>query len=90
MSSWVIKSLSLALRLLLLLAGLVFTASLLVAAVLLLAVWLLRALWARLRGRPVQAWSFQVRRPAPWQGRPAGRAAQGRGDVIDVKPRELP
>ena len=90
MRSWILKIVGLALRLLLLLAGLVFTASLLCAAVVVLGVWLLRALWARLTGRPVQAWTFRVRRQAPWQRPHNGRAAKLAGDVIDVQPRELP
>lgn len=90
MRDGILKVIGLALRLLLLLAGLVFTASLLCAAVLVLGVWLLRALWARLTGRPVQAWTFRVHRQAPWQRPHTGRATKSAGDVIDVQPRELP
>jgi hypothetical protein len=90
MRSWILKIIGLSLRLLLLLAGLVFTASLLCAAVVVLGVWLLRALWAKLSGRPVQAWTFRLRRQAPWQRPPTGRAAKPASDVIDVQPRELP
>lgn len=81
-------------RLVLLLAGLVFLASLLLAALLLLALWLLRALWARLSGRPVQPWTFQVNRQAMWnrfyrtpeQGRSAPRDDS---NVIDVEIKEV-
>jgi len=90
MRAWILKIVGFALRLLLLLAGLVFTASLVVAAAVVLVLWLLRALWARLNGRPVQAWTFQVRRQAPWQRPHAGRAVKPADDVIDVQPRELP
>lgn len=76
----------------LLLVGLVFVASLFVAAGLLLAVWLLRALWAKLTGRPVQPWVFQVNRQAMWnrfyrapgQAQGAGRSARNDADVIDA------
>ena len=44
---------SFALRLLLLVAGLVFTISLALAALVVLVLWGLRVLWARLTGRPV-------------------------------------
>lgn len=81
-------------RLVLLLAGLVFLASLLVAALLLMGVWLLRALWARLTGRPVQPWTFQVDRQAMWSrfyrapgdGQPAQR---DQSQVIDVQTKEI-
>lgn len=81
-------------RLLLLLAGLVFLASLLLAALLLLAVWLLRALWARLNGRAVQPWTFQVNRQAMWSRfyRAPGQRGAGQRDqsqVIDVETKEV-
>lgn len=88
------------LRIVLLLMGLVFFLSLLAAAMVLLALWSLRALWARLMGRPVQPWTFQVLRRAQWQrfyrGAQPG-SAQGPvhetpqdADIIDVVPREIP
>ena len=78
---------ALLLRTLLLLLGLVAVLSLLAVALLLLALWLVRALWARLTGRPVAAWQFQVMRRAQWQrfyraGRP-GRAHDS--EVIDAQ-----
>ena len=82
------------LRTVLLLAGLVFVASLLLGGLLLLAVWLLRAFWARLSGRPVQPWSFQINRQAMWSRfyRPPGRAPSPRhdqSDVIDAEVKEV-
>jgi len=50
------------LRALLLLAGLVFFASVMLAAAFLLTLWLIRALWARVTGRPVTPWVFQMNR----------------------------
>ncbi len=81
-------------RLVLLLAGLVFLASLLLAALLLMAVWLLRAFWARLTGRPVQPWTFQVNRQAMWSRfyrAPGQRRASERDEsqVIDVQSKEV-
>ena len=81
-------------RLVLLLAGLFFLASLLVAALLVLAVWLVRAFWARLTGRPVQPWTFQVNRQAMWSRfyRPSGHDPAPRrddSDVIDVEIKEI-
>lgn len=74
------------LRTVLLLAGLVFVASLLLAVVLVLAVWLLRAFWARLSGRPVQPWTFQINRQAMWNRfyRPPGHGQSPRRDASDV------
>ena len=77
----------------LLLAGLVVLASVLMAAGVLMAVWLLRALWAKLTGRPVQPWTFQVNRQAMWNryyrapghAQGADRAARHDADVIDAE-----
>ena len=77
----------------LLLAGLVVLASVLMAAGVLMAVWLLRALWAKLTGKPVQPWTFQVNRQAMWnryyrapgQTPDAGRAARHDAEVIDAE-----
>lgn len=91
MLSRVMRSiLGLVLRVVLLLAGLVFLVSLLAAALLVLVVWLLRALWARLTGKPVQPWTFQINRQAMWnrfhQAQGGGQAAAGdQSDVIDVE-----
>jgi len=76
------------------LAGLVFFASLLVAALLVLAVWLLRALWAKLTGRPVSPWTFQVNRQAVWDRfyrRPSGHGATASrdDDVVDAQVRDV-
>ena len=85
------------LRIVLLFAGLVFFLGLVFAACVLLAIWLVRALWARLTGRPVAPWTFQVNRQAMWNRfyRPPG-AQQGSpapqrddSDVIDVEPKEI-
>jgi hypothetical protein len=86
--------LNILLRAVLLVMGLVFLLSLLIVASLLLALWLLRALWARLTGRPVQPWTFQVMRRAQWERfyRAGGMAPQGRADdadVIDVQARQV-
>ena len=53
-------------RLVLMAAGFIFIASLMAAGLLLMAVWLLRALFARLTGRPVTPWAFQMNRQAVW------------------------
>lgn len=89
-------------RVAMLAAGLFFLASVLVMALVLLGVWLLRAVWAKLTGRPVNPWKFQVNRQAMWNrfyrppgsGRGAGPvqgAAQRRddADVIDVEPKAI-
>ena len=76
----------------LLLAGLVVLASVLLAAGVLMAVWLTRALWAKLTGRPVQPWTFQVNRQAMWsryyrtpgQGHGADSATRHDAEVIDA------
>jgi len=78
----------------LLLAGLIFVASLLVVALLVLGLWLLRALWAKLTGRPISPWTFQVNRQAMWQRfyrPPAPGAAPRRddADVIDAEVKEI-
>lgn len=82
------------LRMVLLLAGLIFVASLLVVALLVLALWLLRALWAKLTGRPISPWTFQVNRQAMWQRfyRPSAPGAAPRrddADVIDAEVKEI-
>jgi NADH:ubiquinone oxidoreductase subunit H len=93
--------LSLLLRAVLVLAGLVFAASLVLVFVLLLALWSVRALWGRLTGRPVspfvvrfgprQGFEDMMRRArAPASRTPRVDAARGRardGDVSDVEPR---
>lgn len=81
-------------RIVLLLAGLIFLVSLLAAALLLLALWLLRSLWARLNGRPVPPWTFQVNRQAMWSRfyrAPGQRQAPERDEsqVIDVQSKEI-
>jgi hypothetical protein len=81
-------------RVVLVLAGLVFMASLLAAALLVLVVWLLRAAWARLTGRPVSPWTFQVNRQAMWnrfyRAPGAGGARQhDESDVIDAEVKEV-
>ncbi len=84
---------SLIFRVGLLLAGLLFLVSLLLAVGVLLVVWLLRALWAKLTGRSVQPWTFQVNRQAMWsrfyrapgQAPGAARSARNDGDVIDAE-----
>ncbi len=91
----VVKSLlRFVLRLGLLLAGLVFFASVLAAGMLLLSVWLLRALWARLTGKPVQPWVFQMNTRPPWQRarQPGGfgaSPAQSSADVVDAEVRDV-
>lgn len=94
MADFVRFSLSLVVRVGLLLAGLVFFASLLAAGMVLLSVWLLRALWAKITGKPVLPWVFQMNRRPPWQ-----KAGQGTGfstaqthagaDVIDAEVTEV-
>lgn len=91
-------------RFVLWLASLVFFLSLLAAGLVILLVWLLRALWAKLLGRPVSPWTFQVNRQAAWQGfyrQQAGRGPAGfrrddvvddnvvDADVIDVEPKRI-
>jgi hypothetical protein len=87
---------SLIVRVAMLVAGLIFLASVLAMALILLGVWLLRAIWAKLTGRPVNPWVFQMDRQAMWnrfyrppgQGRGAGQTAAQRrehADVIDVE-----
>ena len=87
----------LVLRIVLLFAGLIFFVGLMFAACVLLALWLARALWARLTGRPVVPWTFQVNRQAMWNrfyrapGSQQASPAQRRddSDVIDVEPKEI-
>ncbi len=79
------------LRLGLLLAGLVFFASLMVMAGVVLLLWLLRALWAKLTGRPVQPWVFQMSRRPPWQRGGFPGAPSNRDDnVVDAEVRVRP
>jgi hypothetical protein len=82
-------------RLALLLAGLVFFASLLAAGLVLLILWLLRALWAKLTGKPISPWTFQMNRQAMWQrfnqggfGQP-GRATPSTDNVVDAEVTEV-
>ena len=82
------------LRAVLMLAGLVFVGSLLLAGSLVLLLWLVRALWAKLTGRPVNAWTFQINRQAvmdrfyraPGQG---GASHPDDSDVIDAEVKEV-
>lgn len=94
MADFVRSILGLVLRLGLLLAGLVFFASVLAAGLLLLTLWMLRALWAKVTGKPVQPWVFQMNRRPPWaQGaRGAGFGAPpaaSSADVIDAEVRDV-
>jgi len=84
--------LGLIVRIGLFLAGLVFFASLLAAALLVLAVWLVRALWAKLTGRPVSPWTFQINRRGAWDRfyRRSSGAAPARDDtVVDAQVRDV-
>ena len=82
-------------RTVLFLAGLVFMASLLTISLLVLTVWLVRAVAARLSGRPVRPWTFQInRRAAMWRGfnrasASAGPRKRDESTVIDVEPKEI-
>ena len=94
MADFVRSILGLVLRLGLLVAGLVFFASVLAAGLLFLALWLLRALWAKVTGKPVQPWVFQMNRRPPWAqgGRGAGFGApqaKSSEDVIDAEVRDV-
>lgn len=94
MGDFVRSILALMLRLGLLLAGLVFFASVLAVGLLLLSLWLLRALWAKITGKPVQPWVFQMMRRPPWQqggrGSGFGGAPQpSTDDVIDAEVRDV-
>jgi hypothetical protein len=91
MAEFVRSILGFVLRLGLLLAGLVFFASVLSVGLLLLALWLLRALWAKVTGRPVQPWVFQMNRRPPWQqAHPSGSGrAPSSADVIDAEARDV-
>lgn len=94
MAEFVRSILGLVLRLGLLLAGLVFFASVLAAGLVLLSVWLLRALWAKVTGKPVQPWVFQMKRRPPWQqanpgGGFGGAPLQASDDVIDAEARDV-
>jgi hypothetical protein len=85
---------SVILRVALLLAAVVFVASLLLVAGLVLSVWLVRAFWARLTGKPVAPWTFQVNRQAMWgkfypQGRSGGSTPHDDSNVIDVEPKQI-
>ena len=90
MSDVLLKLLGFVVRIGLLLAALVFFASLMVAGAVVLIVWLLRALWAKLTGRPVNPWAFQVNRQTVWRrfnqagfGQPG--TANRPDDVVDVE-----
>ena len=92
-------------RVAMLVAGLIFLASVLAMALILLGVWLLRAIWAKLTGRPVNPWVFQMDRQAMWnrfyrppgQGRGPGQTAAQRrehadvidAEVMDVEPKAI-
>lgn len=56
-----------AVRIALMLIGLVFFVSLLTVAALLALLWGARALWARLTGQPVMPWSMRMSPRAGWQ-----------------------
>lgn len=83
---------SLIVRVAMLVAGLIFLASVLAMALILLGVWLLRAIWAKLTGRPVNPWVFQMDRQAMWnrfyrppgQGHGPGQTAAQRREYADV------
>lgn len=88
MTDVLLKLLGWVVRLGLALAGAVFFVSLLAAGLLVLGVWLLRALWAKLTGRPVSPWTFQMKRPMWQRSDPHGRARPGGaapGDVVDAE-----
>ncbi len=88
MTDLLLSLLGLIVRIGLFLAGLVFFASLLAAALLVLAVWLVRALWAKLTGRPVSPWTFQVNRKAVWDRfyrRSSGAAPSRDHNVVDAE-----
>jgi hypothetical protein len=77
--------LSLVLRVLAVIAGLVFAASLAVVAVLALSFWGLRAAWARLTGRPVAPFAVRINPLGAWSRgmRSAGAASRTpRADVV--------
>ncbi len=81
-------------RLVLLLAGLVFFASVLATGFVVLSVWLLRALWAKVTGKPVQPWIFQMNRQTAWQHfyqRGQGQQAQAAdpGNVVDAEAKDV-
>jgi len=81
-------------RLVLMAAGFIFIASLMAAGLLLMAVWLLRALFARLTGRPVTPWAFQMNRQAVWSRfyKAPGQTSEANhrsADVIDAEVKEV-
>jgi hypothetical protein len=81
-------------RLVLMVAGFIFIASLMAAGLLLLVVWLLRALFARLTGRPVTPWAFQMNRQAVWSRfyKTPGQTSEANhrpADVIDAEVKEV-
>ena len=91
-----------AVRIMLMLVGLVFFLCLLAVAALIAAAWGLRALWARLTGRPVTPWAMRMdprtgwstvyRSTARWTAqRPEQPRRDDRDvtDVTDVVPREI-
>lgn len=94
MAEFVRSILGLMLRVGLLLAGLVFFASVLAAGLVLLSVWLLRAMWAKVTGKPVQPWVFQMNRRPPWQQADPGAGfgsapSHASDDVIDAEVRDV-
>ena len=91
-----------AVRIMLMLVGLVFFLCLLAVAALIAVAWGLRALWARLTGRPVTPWVMRMdprtgwstvyRSTARWTAqRPEQPRRDDRDvtDVTDVVPREI-
>lgn len=104
LTDWFNAFLGLVLRLALLLAGLVFVATILMLACLMLVLWLLRAAWAKLTGRPVSPWTFEMHRKANWhrfyrgqhtgeptppQGGPQSAMDPKNADVVDVEIKRL-
>jgi hypothetical protein len=92
MAEFVKSLIGLAVRLTLVLAGLVFFASMLAAGLVVLALWLLRALWAKVTGQSVRPWVFQMNRRPPWQRPPQGFGAastEAANDVIDAEVRDV-
>ena len=91
--------LSFALRVFLVVAGLVFAGSLAVAFAVLYSLWCVRAAWAGITGRPVMPFIMRIhpragfqqmyRRPAQPSRTPRADAVQPRRamDVTDVEPR---
>ena len=84
MTDWFGALLGLVLRLGLLLAGLVFLVTIMMVAGLLLVLWMLRALWAKLTGKPVSPWTFQMHRQANWQRFYRGSSGPGASEPEPV------